>query len=100
VALHGLNRIAEAEIVFHQATKYFPNDVRAWLNLGEMQNLNLKFNLSVISFERAYNEGGHFALARLLAAKGWCTSWQGFEFVVSELEKQIIQCKYTLHKNM
>lgn len=45
-----------------------------------------------MSYEQAFNLGEHSALSRLITAKGWIDSWENFEFLAVEVEKDAYSC--------
>lgn len=65
IAFYGLKQMESAEVAFSEAIENYPNDTRAWLNLGESQTLNLKFDKAIVSYTEAYKLGDRLAISRL-----------------------------------
>ena len=92
VALHSMRDTEGAEKAFEKGAEQFPNDSRAWINLGETRTHLFKTNLAIEAFSRASALGDQAATSRLLKAKGWVDSYQDFERISSAVEKQATNC--------
>lgn len=86
VALHGLFDHKLAVVAFRDAVKFYPNETRAWINLGDTYQVLLEIPDAIKSFEKAWEIGDLSAASRLLAAKGWSNSWRGFEEMAAKVE--------------
>jgi tetratricopeptide (TPR) repeat protein len=96
VALYNSLETEKAEKTFQLAVKYFPQDSRAWMNLGEIQIQIFKLREAIYSFDMAKKYGEYSAITKLLRTIGWCTMWKDFDQITSEVEKEALVCE----KNM
>ena len=92
VALHSTQRLAEAAIAFEEGLKYFPNDTRCLINLGEAQSQLFHLDKAADAFVRAEALGDKYALVRLLKTKGWADSWHDFERIAANVEQEAMKC--------
>ena len=92
VALHSTQRLAEAAVAFEEGLKYFPNDTRCLINLGEAQSQLFHLDKAADAFVRAEALGDKFALVRLLKTKGWADSWHDFERIAANVEQEAMKC--------
>ena len=92
VALYAAKRLDEAISTFQKAVKIYPNETRAWINLGEIQVQKFQLNEAENSFTRGFKLGEYAALPRIVRTKGWSTSWQNFETFCSDLERFAAEC--------
>ena len=92
VALHSTQRLAEAALAFEEGLKYFPNDTRCLINLGEAQSQLFHLDKAADAFVRAEALGDKYALVRLLKTKGWADSWHDFERIAANVEQEAMKC--------
>lgn len=58
VALYISQRLEEAQRYFKLAISLYPKEIRAWINLGEIQVQTFQLEEAVKSFNHAYESGG------------------------------------------
>jgi len=75
VALHSLFKHELAIEEFKSAVKFYPNETRAWINLGDSYQVQQQIPEAIKSFEFAWRIGDMSAGSRLLSAKGWSNDW-------------------------
>ena len=69
VAAHHLQDVDRTEAAFRNGTKAFPNDHRAWINLGETCIHQFKMDEAIEAFSQAWALGEASTPYRLLKAK-------------------------------
>jgi predicted O-linked N-acetylglucosamine transferase (SPINDLY family)/predicted SAM-dependent methyltransferase len=92
VSLYTVKRTDEAIDVFQKAVSIFPNETRAWINLGEIQIQKFYLNDAIYSFTKAFHLGEYSALPRIIRTKGWSLNWQDWETFLSDLERFATLC--------
>ena len=75
VAYAGLFEHNKTVESFQNAVKYYPKELRAWINLGETYQMSLEIPKAIKAFYAACELGDESSLIRVLSAKGWATDW-------------------------
>jgi predicted O-linked N-acetylglucosamine transferase (SPINDLY family) len=92
VSLYSAKRLDEAIATFKKGLAIFPNETRAWLNLGEIQVQKFLLNEAEESFTKGFRLGEYAALPRIIRTKGWSLSWENFETFCADLERFAATC--------
>jgi predicted O-linked N-acetylglucosamine transferase (SPINDLY family) len=77
---------------FKNATAFYPDDAKSWMNLGEASMYIYDMDVAENAFLRAQSLGSVEASARLLAVKAWILSWKDFEVLTATLEVRVNAC--------
>eukprot|EP01031_Cornospumella_fuschlensis_P036286 gene36286-44020_t len=86
VALYAAQKVDEAERVLELAVHHHPDEIRSWLNLGEIRVQTFQLKRSAEALLNAFERGERTALPRLLRTKTWNCDWQHYEVYTSDLE--------------
>ena len=75
VAYAGLFEHQRTVQSFENAVKYYPQELRAWINLGETHQMSINIPKAIEAFNAACNLGDESSIIRVLSAKGWAAEW-------------------------
>ena len=96
VAYHNANELALSEAAFSKGVEINPNDIRTWINLGEVRVHNFMLDEAVYAFRQAVqfdNKAVKDATyPRMLRSMGWSDLWEGWEEVTAYVEEFLRQC--------
>lgn len=92
VALYTAKRLEESITTIKEGLQKYPNETRAWINLGEIQIQKFYLNDAAESFTNAFRQGEYSALPRIIRTKGWSLSWHNFETYLVDLERFAFEC--------
>lgn len=93
VALYAAQRVVEAEQALEMAVQHTPEEIRSWLNLGEIRVQTFQLKRSADALQNAFERGELTALPRLLRTKTWNCDWQQYDIYTSDLERFANICK-------
>lgn len=92
VSLYSTQRVDEAIRAFTNAIKQHPSEVRAWINLGEIQVQTFALTDALKSFQAAFRLDSVSVISRILRTMGWSADWRNMEFYTAELELHMKDC--------
>lgn len=92
ISYHSMHRQEDAVVSFEKATLAYPNDSRAWINLGEQRSQIFRLNEAVDAYEVARKIGDPAVLPRLLRVMTWAGIWKDFEAIAADIESYAKDC--------